>query len=186
MVETKLLAGAGILVIIAIAAFFLISSPAPSTSSAGGDSSSATADTSWMDIELTDIATGETFKISDFKGQPILLESFAVWCPTCLRQQQEIKKMIGGTDIAVHISLDTDPNEDGGTVRDFITKNGFDWYYAVSPIELTNALRAEFGLNVISAPTAPMVLICEDQSTRFLRSGVKSASYLLAEIEQGC
>jgi len=41
----------------------------------------------WMEIELVDVATGETFKISDFKGNPILLESFAVWCPTCLAQR---------------------------------------------------------------------------------------------------
>ncbi|PIN92559.1 hypothetical protein COU56_04225, partial [Candidatus Pacearchaeota archaeon CG10_big_fil_rev_8_21_14_0_10_31_9] len=40
-------------------------------------------DTFWMNTELNDISTGETFKISDFEGKPVLLESFAVWCPTC-------------------------------------------------------------------------------------------------------
>jgi len=65
----------------------------------------------WMEIELTDVATGETFKVSDFKGKPILLESFAVWCPTCLAQQKEMKKVkqIEGENI-IHISLDTDPD----------------------------------------------------------------------------
>jgi thiol-disulfide isomerase/thioredoxin len=141
----------------------------------------------WMEIELTDVATGETFKISDFKGKPILLESFAVWCPTCLAQQKEVKKVkqTEGENI-IHISLDTDPNEDEGKVREHIEINEFDWYFAVSPVELTQALIDEFGLSFVSAPRAPVVLICEEQSTRFLRSGVKSAEELISEVEEGC
>ncbi len=141
----------------------------------------------WMEIELTDVATGEAFKISDFKGKPILLESFAVWCPTCLAQQKEVKKVkqIEGENI-IHISLDTDPNEDAVKVRELIERNELDWYFAVSPVELTQALIDEFGLKFVSAPRAPVVLICEEQSTRFLRSGVKSAEELISEIEEGC
>jgi hypothetical protein len=33
----------------------------------------------WLDTELTDAATGETFAISDFRGRPVLLHAFAVW-----------------------------------------------------------------------------------------------------------
>jgi thiol-disulfide isomerase/thioredoxin len=111
-----------------------------------------------MDIELTDVATGQTFRISDFEGRPVLLESFAVWCPTCLRQQieiAEVKEKEG--DAVVHISLDTDPNEDEASVKEHIERNGLDWYFAVSPIELTNALVDEFGLEVVNAPSAPVV-----------------------------
>ena len=141
----------------------------------------------WMDIELTDVATGQTFKISDFKGKPVLLESFAVWCPTCLRQQREIKKVreIAG-DAIIHISLDTDPNEDEAKIREHLERNELDWYFAVAPIELTNALIDEFSLAVVNAPGSPVILICEDQSARLLRSGVKSADDLLAEVEEGC
>ena len=141
----------------------------------------------WMDIELTDVATGQKFKISDFKGKPVLLESFAVWCPTCTIQQREsgkLKARVG--EAIIHISLDTDPNEDEAKIREHLERNGFDWYYAISPVELTNALIDNFGLKVVSAPSAPMILICEDQSTRFLRSGVKSADDLLSEVEKGC
>ncbi len=139
----------------------------------------------WMDIELTDVATGQTFKINDFKGKPILLESFAVWCPTCLAQQKEIKKVKQSEgDAIIHISLDTDPNEDADKIREHMERNGLDWYFVVSPIELTNALIDEFGLVVVNAPSAPVILIYEDQSTRFLRSGVKSAEELISEIQE--
>jgi thiol-disulfide isomerase/thioredoxin len=141
----------------------------------------------WMDIELRDVATGKSFKLSDFEGKPILLEAFAVWCPTCLQQQRQIKELKEREGEAIiHISIDTDPNEDETKVRQHIEANDLDWYFAVSPIELTNALIDQFGLTVVSAPTAPVVLICEDQSTRFLKRGVKSADTLLAEINQGC
>jgi uncharacterized protein YcfL len=40
----------------------------------------------WKEVQLTDTITGDTFKISDFEGQTVMLEAFAVWCPTCLQQ----------------------------------------------------------------------------------------------------
>ncbi len=33
----------------------------------------------WLDVELEDVQTGERFRISDFRGQPVLVKSFAVW-----------------------------------------------------------------------------------------------------------
>ncbi|MEE9192697.1 MAG: DOMON domain-containing protein [Candidatus Aerophobetes bacterium] len=141
----------------------------------------------WMDIELKDVRTGELFRVSDFRGRPILLESFAVWCPTCLRQQKEMQKLKEKEgDTVVHISLNTDPNEDEDKIREHLEENGLDWYFAVSPPELTKALIDEVGLAIVSAPLAPVILICEDESVRLLRGGVKSAQTLLSEIEKGC
>jgi hypothetical protein len=82
--------------------------------------------------------------------------------------------------------LDTDPNEDASAVQAHQDRYGFDWYFAVSPANLTQELIDEFGLGFVNAPTAPVVLICEDQSTRFLESGVKTAEELKEEIEAGC
>jgi cytochrome oxidase Cu insertion factor (SCO1/SenC/PrrC family) len=141
----------------------------------------------WMDMELTDVATGQKFRISEFKGTPVLVESFAVWCPTCTEQQKqtrELKNRVG--DEVVHVSLDTDPNEDEVAVRTHIEENSFDWYYAVSPIELTRALIDDFGNKIIFAPGVPMVLICPDQSNRLLPGGIKSPDDMLSEIEEGC
>ncbi len=141
----------------------------------------------WMEIELKDVRTGEAFRVSDFRGRPILLESFAVWCPTCLRQQKEMKKLKEKEgDSIIHISLNTDPNEDEDKIREHLERNGLDWYFAVSPPELTKALIDEVGLAIVSAPLAPVILICEDESVRLLRGGVKSAEALLSEIEKGC
>lgn len=116
-----------------------------------------------------------------------MLESFAVWCPTCLQQQKNIQKLkLTEGDAIVHISLDTDPNEDESKVREHVKANGFDWYFAVSPVALTRDLISEFGLTIVSAPSSPVALVCADQSARLLRSGIKSPDDLLSEIKKGC
>lgn len=174
------------LAIVIVPSIFLSGCIAPSDDSPASRTTDTVSST-WMDIELTDVATQETFTISDFKGTPILLDSFAVWCPTCLQQQRkmaELKERKGAA--IIHISLDTDPNEDENNVKEHIETHGLDWYFAISPIELTNALIEEFGLQVVNAPSAPVVLICEDGSARLLTSGVKSADELLAAIDEGC
>lgn len=141
----------------------------------------------WMDIVLTDAKSGEKFTIGQFKGKPILLESFAVWCPTCLEQQRKINELREREGEAiVHVSLDTDPNEDVNKVRGHVERYGFEWYFAVSPIELTNALIGDYGLGIVNAPAAPVLLICEDQNTRFLQRGVKPPETLLQEVNKGC
>lgn len=140
----------------------------------------------WMDTELKDVRTGETFKISDFKGKNILIESFAAWCPTCTKQQNKMRELQAIDPETIHISLDTDPNEDIKIVQNYIDRNLFDWYFALAPEELTRALIKEFGVGIVFAPAAPVVLICPDQSTRFLGRGVKSANELKSEIEAGC
>lgn len=140
-----------------------------------------------MDIELTDAVTGETYRLSDFAGRTVLLESFAVWCPTCLRQQQQMAQLQAEDgDNVVHISLDTDPNEDADRVREHVARNGFDWRFSVAPEPLTKALIDEFGIGVVNAPGAPVILICPDGDARFLPGGVKDPDQLRDEIAKGC
>ncbi len=153
-----------------------------------GEAGESSLPADWKDYELVDTRTGETFRVSDFKGKPVLLETFAVWCPTCLKQQQEVKKMVGNLGNGViHISLDVDPNEDEEIVRNHMESNGFKWYSAVAPPEMTQELIDEFGITVVNAPAAPVILVCEDQSARLLEQrGVKPVALLEEEIEQGC
>jgi len=142
----------------------------------------------WRTTELIDVSSGESFRIEDFEGKkPVLLESFAVWCPFCTAQQQEIKKLHDkiGEDF-VSISLDTDPNEDADKVRGHLETYGFDWRYAISPIESTQSLIKDFGISIVNAPSAPVVLICENGEAHKLKSGIKDAEFLEQEINNKC
>ena len=58
--------------------------PAPSdmtdeTTSDIQDEVDMSSNAAWLDTELTDAVTGEVFKISDFAGEPVLIQAFAVW-----------------------------------------------------------------------------------------------------------
>ncbi len=138
----------------------------------------------WLAIELTDVRTGESFTIAEFAGTPVLLESFAVWCPICTNQQKQVRALhekVG--DEVVSIALNTDPNEDRAKVAAHLGRHGFDWHYAVAPVELILALKEEFGVGILNAPSAPMVLICPDQNVReMLRRGVKRVNFLEEQV----
>ena len=138
----------------------------------------------WLATELTDVSTGETFTLAEFAGTPVLLESFAVWCPICTNQQKQVRALheeVG--DEVVSIALNTDPNEDHDKVAAHIARHGFDWRYAVAPAELILALKEEFGVGILNAPSAPMVLICPDQNVReMLKRGVKRPAFLQEQV----
>ena len=141
----------------------------------------------WHNIQLEDVNTGEVYTIGELNDKPILLESFAVWCPKCTQQQREIKKLheeIG--DTVISIGLDIDSNEDKNTILKHIQSNGFDWIYSISPPDLTKELTNEFGREVVSAPIVPMILICEDGNSYFLDRGFKSVEKLKASINEKC
>jgi len=142
-------------------------------------------DSKWANNELKDIRTGQNFKIKDFFGKPILLETFAVWCPKCLEQQQEIKKLqeeLG--DNVFSISLDIDPNEDEVKVKEHIEKNRLNWKFAVLPVEITRNLIEEFSNSINYAPNSPIILICGDGKARQLRNGIKDVNELKSEINK--
>ena len=173
-----------LLVLLAVAAGCV--QPASTQKTAPGDNISYGPD-NWRNIEVTDVTTGETFTLSDFSGQYLLIETFAVWCPTCLSQQIEIAKMRQSSDDpALHFSLDVDPSEDENRVREHLERYSFDWVFVVAPREMSQSLVDEFGVTIVNAPSAPMILMCPDGSARLLRTGVKPAGELANEIEKGC
>jgi len=173
-----------ILIILAGAVYFITASDKKIDLPEGSQLDATAVD--WRSASFTNVVTGEQFSINDFKGKTVLLESFAVWCPTCLKQQKELKKLQAEDDEIIHISLDTDPNESAERVREHIEQNNFDWNFAVSPIEVTKDLIDEFGLRFVNAPAAPVVLICPDQTTHFLGRGVKTAAEIQSDIKTNC
>ena len=87
----------------------------------------------WFNADLTNVNTSQTFKITDFKGKVVLVETMAVWCPTCLRQQNNVQALheaLGQRDDFVSVALDIDPNEEADYLQQHAAKHGFDWIYA--------------------------------------------------------
>ena len=141
----------------------------------------------WKDIPLKDVKNGETYKISDFSGEKVMIETFAIWCPVCNKQQKETKKLHEelGADV-VSVALDIDKNEDEEKIREHMESNGFDWHFSVSPQDMTRKLVAEYGGTIISTGQAPIVMVCEDGSSRILGGGLKNTEKLQEELDKGC
>ena len=88
-------------------------------------------------------------------------------------------------DVTV-VALDADANEDADQVIAHIEENGFEGNFAISPQELTDALVAEFGPDIISPPASPVIILSVEEGTaRLLPRGLKSIADLEAEIEAG-
>jgi thiol-disulfide isomerase/thioredoxin len=129
----------------------------------------------WQTVELEDVLTGEAFTVGQF-DTPVILETFAVWCPKCTSQQEKLTelKADSGDDVTI-VSLNVDPNEDAEKVKQHASERGYDWRYAISPTELTSALVEEFGQVMTSAPSVPIVTVCPDGSAALMEQrGVKS------------
>jgi cytochrome oxidase Cu insertion factor (SCO1/SenC/PrrC family) len=146
-----------------------------SPASPGGEGPSAIA---WLDAELTDVATGETFRISDFRGRPVIVKSFAVWCSVCSRQLAEMARLVRMTDDVVVVAIDLDQNEDAALVLEHIERNDFAGHFAISSQELTRALIDEFGTGIANPPRSPKVLVNADQTSATYFDGVKTAEDL--------
>lgn len=140
----------------------------------------------WYGAALTNVRTGEAFTIQDLKGKVILVETMAVWCSNCLRQQGQVKELhslLGERDDFVSIGLDIDPNEEASRLKDFIDAQGFDWLYAVSPVEVSREFSALYGDQFLNPPSTPMLVIDRHGVAHPLPFGIKSADELLHFIQ---
>jgi hypothetical protein len=141
----------------------------------------------WKVIPLNDVSTSGIFRIRDLEGKPVLLFCFTTWCSICTAQQNEIKRLQAmSPDSFTAVGLDIDPYENEALVRKHQSDNRFNGLYAVAPQELTNQLTSEFGVDIISPASAPMLLICSNGTVTKLDRGIKSAGMLQQAIQMRC
>ena len=111
---------------------------------------------------MTDVRTGQPFSMHDFAGKVVLLETMAEWCINCVYQENEVKKLEGLTgnlkDLIL-VSLDTDLHEDAASLKKYADTYGYDWYFAISPLEVDRALSNLYDGEFMNSPLAPMLFI---------------------------
>jgi thiol-disulfide isomerase/thioredoxin len=140
----------------------------------------------WFSVALTDVRTGQTFSINDFKGKVVLVETMAIWCSNCLKQQTQVKALHGlleNRDDFIGIGLDIDPNENTDALKGYVENKGFDWYYAVSPADVSREIASLYGDQFLNPPSTPIVVIDRHGESHALPFGIKSAEDLLQAIQ---
>ena len=140
----------------------------------------------WFSVALTDVNSDTTFTINELKGKVILVETMAVWCSNCLKQQTQVKALhesLGERDDFVSIGIDIDSNEDAAKLKAFVDANGFDWKYVVSPAEVSRDISSLYGGQFLNPPSTPMLIIDRHGVAHPLPFGIKSADDLLQALQ---
>lgn len=139
----------------------------------------------WFDMPLIDVKKGETFTFNDFKGKVILVETMAIWCPNCLVQANEVRKLhaLLDDDDLISVTLDVDINEKTEDLKFYVEEYGFDWYFAVAYLDVARALGNLYGANYLNPPLSPMLLIDRTGEAHKLEFGQKKAEELLSFVQ---
>lgn len=140
----------------------------------------------WFSVQLTDVNSNSSFSVSDHQGKVILVETIAVWCSNCLRQQREVQtlhQVLGERDDFVSLALDIDTRETAEILQSHAAGNGFDWLYAVAPLEVAREIGQLYGDQFLSPPSTPMLIIDRHGEVHALPFGIKSADDLQAALE---
>lgn len=140
----------------------------------------------WFSVELTDAQTGQTFTMNDYVGKVVLVETMAIWCPNCIVQANEVKdlhKLLGNPADLVSVSLDVDLHEDRASLKEYAGSYGFDWHFAVAPIEVARALGNLYSAEYLNPPLSPMLIIDRNGNVHSLEYGKKSAESLKKTLE---
>jgi thiol-disulfide isomerase/thioredoxin len=159
-------------------------SPALPATSASATVPSTTPD--WFKIAMTDVRTGKPFAMSDFAGKVVLIETIAEWCPNCLFQQGETRKMskqLGNPEDLILISLDVDSNEDAASLKKYTDDFAFEWRFAVAPLEVERAMGNLYSAEYLNPPLEPMLLIDRQGNAHQLPYGQKDADALQKIVE---
>lgn len=140
----------------------------------------------WFKVELTDVQTGETFTMNDYAGKVVLVETMAIWCPNCTVQANEVRKLrklLGNPADLVSVTLDVDLNEDQAALKEYAEGFGFDWRFAVAPLEVARALGNLYSAQYLNPPLSPMLIIDRNGQVHQLEYGAKSAETLQKNLE---
>ncbi len=153
-----------------------VGSSGPSASAPSASAPGTVMDQAWATAELVDVTTGETFRIADHAGKVIIIETMAIWCANCRRQQGDVKTALEALppDAVTYIVLDVDPSEDGASLAAYREQNGFVGRYAVAGTAVARALAAEFGDQILNPPSTPIVVVGTDGQVTLTEFGHKS------------
>lgn len=162
-----------------------MTSSAPAGPTVAPDDGTVALTQDWATATLTDVATGEPFRIADLAGSVVILETMAIWCKNCRAQQADVQTALARlpADRVVYVVLDVDPNEEAASLAEYQVANGFAGRYAIAGDVVARALAADFGDQFLNPPSTPMLVIGTDGTVTQTDYGHKSPDEIVALAE---
>ena len=143
----------------------------------------AMAPAAWQTVQLTDV-DGMAVTLDDFHGTPVLVETFATWCPNCKKQLEDTNAaaaQLGDQAVFIALSVETDLSADD--VAEYAADNGFDSIrFAVMTPEALAAVVEGLGQSAANPPSTPKVVIDPMGHAGELETGFESVDDIVAKV----
>jgi thiol-disulfide isomerase/thioredoxin len=138
----------------------------------------------WGKAELVNARTGETFKIGDYAGKPIYIETFATWCPNCQRQLTAVQEATMKSSDVVFIALSVEGDISNQALTMYANDNMFEnIIFAKATPEVLESLVMEFGADITNPPSTPHFFISSTGEASELITGIEDANKLAEHFE---
>ncbi len=135
--------------------------------------------------ELVDVRSGERFTLGELAAdRPVLVETMAIWCTTCLSQQREVVQAHDLADFH-SVGIDVDPNEEADDLAEYAEREGFDWRFVKADAQLVQLLTEQYGFGVTNPPSTPTFVVSDGQVRALEFGRVRSAEELVSELGAG-
>jgi thiol-disulfide isomerase/thioredoxin len=161
------------------------STAAPTAGTADPSESPGETEDPLLAYELVDVVSGERFTLGELAADaPVLVETMAIWCSTCLTQQRQVVRAHAQAEFH-SVGIDVDPNEDPEDLAAYAAREGFDWRFVKADAGLVKLLTDRYGFGVTNPPSTPTFVVA-DGEVRALEFGrLRSADELIAELGAG-
>ncbi len=152
-----------------IALFFLTGGRSPAQSVTVARQGSPLGDFALQDLE------GNTVKLSDYAGHPVLINSWATWCPPCRAEMPDLQAYYQAHQDEGFIILALNAGEAKGTAANFAAGMGLSFPVLLDPG--TNVLNA---MGIRNFPTS--ILVGRDGIVKTVHIGLFTPEALEQEI----
>lgn len=146
-------------------------------------------DQPWAVAPLTDVSTGEVFRIADLaaSGKVVFVETMAIWCANCRAQQAAAVAAFEELDPAKveWVVIDVETTETAEALVRYRDQNGFPFRYVISDSSLSRSLVGQFGDIVLSPPPVNVIVIGTDGRITHLLGHHSAADLVAIAIEHG-
>ncbi len=132
------------------------------------------------DFELTDV-DGDTFKLSDFEGDVVILDFMFINCPPCVTEMghlEDVSDNYNSNDVKI-ISIDAQYNTENETeLKKFRDDNGYDWIFAMD----TDSEEAHKKYEAFQYPT--LFIVNKKGKIAYEHAGISTYETLKKEIDK--
>jgi len=128
-------------------------------------------------FELTSLE-GERVALEDLLGQPVVIEFFATWCPSCAENADHLVQVHERFGDAVNIvSIGVDPWESPESLNSFVDEHGITWPVAVDE---SGDVSEAYGVGTLSTE----VLVDPTGVIRLVETGVADHDRVASVLER--